>query len=225
MVLAVMLVIRHRTPRLAAAFVLAFSALTMWQDSALEVLPSHQGLALSLVAVLSVIGCSRLACVGGALEAARTAAARWWIVPVGRLLGLILLLLPVALGVGTALVVGRVGSVSLPVFAMAALLLATALGSLILSVTPFAGASGAAGVGFILALAGGIRPSAISLVLDQLPLIRAPVVLLWNHLPLLWRAHSWLTAGEPSFILHSLVWIAIGVAVTAYTLSVRYRTG
>lgn len=223
LVLAMLLISRHRTPRLVSFLALILIALFVWQDFARADTLNGFEVGMLLVTTLAVVGCSRLASLGGALESNRVVAAPWWVVPAGRLLGAMILLAPMTLIIGAALVLGRGNNPSLASFFGLTILLAASLGALTLSITPIFGASSAASVGFALAFFGAVAPSSISLMLDKFPPIRNAVVLLWNLLPLPWRAMSWLAGDERFFGVLAFSWIVLGVAASSWTLSLRYR--
>ncbi len=215
---AVLAIIRHRSARLVSILGATILGLTAWQGSASSE-AARQLTGLAVLSTLSVVWSSRLLAPGGALEAARTAGARWWIAPVGRMLGLTSLLVPVVLVVSLVLQMDGV----VFGFLTASLVLAVTLGSFTMALTPFVGSSGAASVGFLLTLLGGVTPDTIGLILSQGP-IEVLATGLWGVLPLQWRAELWLQ-GSGNFLFVSVLWFATSIGFAAAAVGWRDLIG
>jgi len=67
----------------------------------------------------------------------------------------------------------------------------------------------------VASLFGNVKPSAVAELLSAWPLIRTPAVLLWNALPLSWRAARWLGAGSD----RGDPWVLLGWLVAALWVS------
>ncbi len=94
-VLAILLVVRHRAPRLAVVLVLSLVLLVAQRNrhgAASQVSMGH--IVVLIGATLATIGGSRVFAPGGPLCAARRVGARWWLPPLGRLVGLLCLIVP-----------------------------------------------------------------------------------------------------------------------------------
>jgi hypothetical protein len=216
--LGLQLVTRHRAPRLAAVLGLGLVA-------GAAVSPSGQTSGRSVLLIgstLAVVGASRLTAIGPALAAARIVAARWWVVPVGRLAGALCAVVPFALGVA-ALMVGPHGEAGLGRIAWVTSGYAVALIACTMAMTPILGASVAATLAFLAVWLGGAPPSAVSGVLGSWPLLQRATVWAWTVLPLPWRALRWLAGGPVADPLLLTAWAVIGVAVAGWRLSVPSR--
>jgi hypothetical protein len=96
--------------------------------------------------------------------------------------------------------------------------------ALVMAVTPVMGASGAAAAGFIFAWFGTVPPSGVSAMVERWPLVQGPMVLIWNTLPLGWRAIRWFehaNSADPALIA---VWFPVAVCAAAWTMTVCYRS-
>jgi hypothetical protein len=222
-VLGAQLVSRHRSPRLAAilALVLLGAAGTQTSVAGLARAP----LALSAAGMLAAVAGSRLFAPGGALAAHRAVAATWWITPVGRLAGGLLLVHALSLA-GAGLVVLPGAAVSSAVRVSFALILyGTAVAAATAALTPTLGSSPAAVLGLVSAWLGVIPPSGLAGLLSSWPVLARPLVWLWNVLPLPWRAARWISRGDPADPALLAAWVAVGVAALAWSASRFYRSG
>ncbi len=135
-VLAILLVVRHRAPRLAVVLVLSLVLLVAQRNghgAASQVSMGH--IVVLIGATLATIGGSRLFAPGGPLCAARRVGARWWLPPLGRLVGLLCLIVPTVFAVSAVLVSPQgLGRASWT--AVVASTYAACLGALTLAVTP-----------------------------------------------------------------------------------------
>jgi len=222
-VLAVHLVIRHRTPRLAALLLLVVVLSTVLRSQATDGAARSLENLLLVCGTLAAVSGSRLLAPGAALSAAYRVAARWWLVPAGRLAGAMLVVLPVV-GVTTIAMgpsQGRgTGVVSV---LLASCVYTGAVASTVTAATPVAGSSAAAALGLLLAWLGGLRPSAIYLALEPVPLVQRPLVFLWNVLPLNWRAVRWIEDGVSADALLLGGWLVAGVCVAGWAMPKMYR--
>lgn len=207
-----LLVGRDRAFRLSLILVLAL--LLMAGFAAAGTASSHT--LLVAAGTLGAVAGARLLAPGPALESVRRAAAAWWMPPVGRLAGSALFLAPV---VGAAvLALGLpaehwVGTVRRGVLAWGYGMTWAACS---LALAPILGASPAAALGVLAVWLGGMPPSAVHELLRGAAVLQGPVVLLWNVLPLGWRAHRALAgSGMDAAVLGTWVLLGIGIAAWA----------
>jgi len=220
-VLGAQLVSRHRAPRLAAILVLVLLAAATSQNPAPG--PARAPLAVVAAGVLAVVSASRLFAPGGALAAHRAAAAPWWITPVGRLTGALLLVHPLALA-GAALLVLPGASLEYLVRVSAGLVLygtAVAVGTAAL--TPILGSSPAAVVGLLTAWLGVVPPSGLVALVGEWPAVARPLGWAWNILPLPWRVIRWVGRQGPEDPSVLLAWIAVGLTALAWSAERFFR--
>jgi hypothetical protein len=174
---------------------------------------------------LTSVAASRLLAPGAALAAVHRAAAPWWLAPTGRLLGAQLLVVPLLLIVATALL-APMGAGPGPLrVAAAALVFSSALGALVCALTPHTGASAAGALGLLASFFGLARPSEVSLLFDNLPLLQRPLVLAWNVLPLPWRAALWLDTGSWHHAAWFGCWVIVGIAAAGWVAALPWRRG
>ena len=217
--MGVLLVVRHRTVRLMGAFALALVALmlaTGGRDSA-----AAESTVLLIAGSMAVVGASRVLAPGAALSGARRAAGRWWLHPVGRLVGVLLVSGGVALVAVAALRTEWLGGVQL---AAVAAIYAAALGAVVLGLTPLIGASAAGGLGLLAVWLGAIPPSTVSVMLGDWWFLQRPIVLLWNSLPLSWRVLQWLTGGVRVDVALFVGWLGVGIALAGWA-GTRWQQG
>jgi hypothetical protein len=221
--LGALLVVRHRTPRLASMLVILLVAATLMT---VQEVTTTKCVWLSLVAAgsLAAVAGSRLLAPGANLVAGCRIGSPWWLVPSGRLVGGLLALFPVVAAVG--LVLGAAGLSPRGSLRLSVLIVcySATSASLIMALAPGVGASAAAAVGFLLAWFGTVPPSAVALAVDQWPLVRSPLVIAWNTLPLAWRAVRWFEGGGVLDCGWFVGWLLAGVALAAFSLSSRYRS-
>jgi hypothetical protein len=213
--LGLQLVTRHRAPRLTAVLGLALM-------TGAALLPSGQTSNRSVLLVgstLAVVGASRLLAGGPALAAARMVAARWWLVPVGRLLGALCAVVPFALG-AAALMVGPHGGSGLGRMAWVTCGYAVALIACTMALASMLGASAAATSACFAVWLGVVPPPAVSEALGSWPLLRQAAAWTWNVLPLPWRALRWLAGGPVTDPLLVLAWTVIALALAGWRMSV-----
>lgn len=223
-VIGVLLVLRHRTLLLAGLLVLILLVSHMIAQSDGAATGSAVWVTLVVAGSLVAVAASRLLAPGANLAAAYRVAAAWWLVPAGRLVGGLAVTLP-----GVFAVALVVGATSVTAWQLVQLGLLTAgyaasAGALIMAVTPVVGASAAAALGFAVAWFGTVPPSGVSILLERWPLLQGPLVLLWNTLPLSWRAIRWLDRGGLVDPLVIVAWLPLAVATAAWTMTVCYRS-
>jgi hypothetical protein len=217
-VLAAQLVTRHRAPRLAALLAVIIVALSRLGGEAAS---SGQRTLLLISGIVASVAGSRLLTPGAALACAYRVAAPWWLVPAGRLVGALIVTLPVV-AVG-CLVTAPSSPIPLEV-GLGLVGYHAAVTAATLAVTPVLGGSAAAVLGFLAVWLGMASPAVVQGALDGWPVLQGPVVLLWNTLPLSWRAARWMQRGGEIDILFLLAWAVAGVAVAAWTARVAHRS-
>ena len=217
-VLGLQLVTRHRAPRLAAGLGLALAATAAVSRSG----PPGAGLVLLIGSTVAVVGGSRLLAGGAAWGAARMVAARWWVVPMGRLVGALTAVAPFALGVAAAMA-GSHGETGLWRMAWVTCVYSAVLVACTMALSPSLGASAAATLGCAVVWLGGVPPSALSALLAPWPLARQGAMWVWHVLPLPWRALRWLAGGPTADPLLLTVWLVAGVALAGRQLAVPRR--
>ncbi len=215
-VLGALLVIRHRTPRLMGVLVLVVVASGFLIGSSSRSGAQPPWLVLVVAGCLAATCASRLLAPGAALAAGYRVAAAWWLVPSARLLGALLVIVPLVMC--AALLVGypTQGRVGLSALVAVASLYAAALGSLVLALTPALGASAGAAMGFMAAWFGMLPPSAVSDALERWPILQRVLVWVWNSLPLGWRATHWFDWGANRDLVLLLGWVFGGIAGAAW---------
>jgi len=222
-VLGAHLVMRHRTARLAALLVLVVVLATVFRNPEAQGTERGPSNLVLVCGTLAAVAGSRLTAPGAALSAAYRVAARWWLVPCGRLVGALLVVLPVV-GV-TAIAVGpsQGHGVEETSVLVASCLYTGAVASTVMAATPVAGSSTAATIGLLMAFLGGLRPSAVHLALEAVPFIQRPLVLLWNVMPLSWRAVRWIEDGISVDGLVLGGWLLAGLCAAGWIMPTMYR--
>jgi len=216
----VQLVTRHRAPRLAALLGLSIAALAAASG------PSPERVArvvLLMAGTLAVVAASRLLSPGPALAAARMVVAPWWLVPTGRLAGVLCVAGPITLGVDLALASASPQATPILGPTAVALAFAASVASCTMAVAPWWGASAAASVGFLGVWFGGVPPTAVAaLFAGWVPLQRV-AIWLWNVLPLPWRAARWLASGGWGDPLLLGAWTLFGLCLAGMHLAGPHR--
>lgn len=213
MVLGALLVLRHRTVRIVGLF-----ALTMvWSVSLRShtTMSPHDNSSVALLAVgaLATVAGSRLLAPGAALGASRRVAAEWWLVPVGRLMGAVMVLMPAVFIAVLAVAQTGVGSAAL---CLGATVYVATLVSVTQALAPIVGASVAAGLGFLGVGLGALTPSTVGRILDAWPMVQRPIVLILHFYPAQWRVDRILSgiAWPDLFIMTS--WLTVGIIGAAW---------
>jgi hypothetical protein len=222
-VLGVHLVMRHRTPRLAALLLLVVVLSTVLRNPATEGTVRGPSNLLLICGTLAAVAGSRLLAPGAALSAAYRVAAQWWLVPTGRTVGALIVVLPVVAVATMAVGPSPVPRTDAIRVVMASGLYSGAMVATAMAAAPVVGSSAAAGGGMLMAWLGGLRPSAIYLALEQVQFAQRPLVLLWNILPLNWRAVRWIQDGVSADGVVLAGWFLAGVCVAAWTMPTMYR--
>ncbi len=214
LVLGLLLIVRHRAVRLTAVIGVAGIALGVVGNAA-----ERPGLVLHTVLLvggsLGAVAGSRLLAPGAALSAAWRTASPWWLAPSGRLAGAAVLLAP-AVGLAAAVLIAPAkGWVPALELGFGAWVYATAAAATALAAAPVLGASASGGLAMLAVWFGGIPPSAMHELFSEWTYLQRPIVLLWNTLPLGWRASRWLVRGESTDALVLGCWILFGVMLAA----------
>ncbi len=213
MIFGAFAVARHRTVRVAG--ILAFAAIAAWMLSGVAHEPRVTASTLLVAGgSLAAVAGSRLLAPGAALAAARRTGARWWLVPVGRLTGAVLVVSP-AVWIGAIALGGTDDWLAVLRLALVGWLYAAAVAAVSLALAPGIGASPAGALGLLGVWFGGLAPSAMAELLAPVPYLQRPVVLLWNALPLGWRAERWWEESgwlDPTVLA---VWVVVGVLLAA----------
>lgn len=217
-VLGLLLAVRHRSVRLVLGFGVLIVALTASRGAGGG--GGAEAAVLLVGGAVAVVAASRALARGAALEAARRSGGVWWLAPLGRLGGVLLIGIPTVLG---AAVVLAPGARAAGHTVAAGVLYAAAVAAPVMALAPLVGASGAAACGFLAVVMGSVPPSAVAASLAGWPAVAAPVVTLWNVLPLEWRAARWLRAGGVHDPVVLAVWMVAGVLLAAWCVARAYR--
>ena len=216
MILGTLLVVRHRSVRLVSMLAGIVLLLGMLGPE-VGVAPTPHWLFLIFGSLIAVAG-ARLLAPGAALTSARRVAGPWWLAPGGRLLGALILLAPF-LSLGA--VAGTSGGDAAGALRLAGitLLFAAALGGLALALAPLLGATAAGSFSLVGAWLGGIGPSDVHTLLAGWSYVQRPAVLLWNTLPLAWRAERLYWEGATGDLLVLVAWIPVAFALAAWAVA------
>lgn len=218
-VLGVQLVSRHRAVRLAATLLLL---MTVAIASSARSVGKH-ALILLMAGMLSAVAGSRLLAPGGALTALRMTAARWWMAPLGRSIGAGVVVYPLVL-VPIVVLIAPHASAPLMLKTLATVTLYTVcMITCVAALTPGTGASTAAAIGFFSAWIGQVPPSEIRALTAGVPALQGPLVLLWNVLPLPWRANQWFIQGRAEDLGVILFWSTLALLAQAWSAERFYR--
>lgn len=218
-VLAAQLVMRHRAPRLAALLALLVVCLALLRSDGGG---GSARTVLLIGGVVVAVGGSRPLAPGPALAGAYRVAAPGWLVPLGRLVGTLIVTLPV-IAVGAVGLSHLAPDVPTGQLAVAVTVYCSAVASLMLAVTPVVGSSLAAVLGFSAAWVGIAPPTVIHAALQKWPAVQGPSVLVWNVMPFGWRAVRWMRDGNHADLVLLLAWSCLGLAVAAWAVSAAYR--
>jgi hypothetical protein len=222
-VLAMQLVSRHRAVKLAATLVLLMTVAIASSAPAGGRVGGRQAVILLMAGMLAAVAGSRPLAPGGALAALRMAAARWWIAPVGRILGAGVVIYPLVLVPIVVLVAPQASApVMLKVIVTVTLYIVCVI-ACVAALTPVIGASAAAGAGFFSAWVGQTPPSGMQALTAGVPALQGPLVLLWNVLPLPWRANRWFVQGTSEDAAVLFLWAALSLVAAAWTAERFYR--
>jgi hypothetical protein len=225
-VFGLQLVLRHRAPRLALLLAAALIVLILAGSTGESPLVRRDTIVL-IGGVLATVAGSRVLVIGAPLNSVQSTASPWLLAPTGRLAAIVLFT-SVPVLAAALFTMGARGSVLLAIqVAAQATLFAAALAAPVMALTPLMGASGAAGLGLLVALFGAVPPSEVAAALSSWPVLRNLAVLCWNTLPLPWRASRWLVAGGVADPALLGCWTALGLGGAALVASGRgcWQTG
>ena len=221
-VFAMLVTTRHRAVRMAIALT---TAIVLFEAVTAGVGHSQMGGSVLVVGGwLSAVAASRILSPGAALDAARRVAGPWWLAPAGRLLGTMALVVPVTWVTAALLTSGSGAWPDLVRTCVGAALYVSALAALVMALTPLWGATAAGTLGLMLAVLGVVPPSEMAQLTVTWPLVQRPVVLMWNWLPLGWRAAHWMRYGGVRHVAILALWVGAGVALASWTIARWYRT-
>ncbi|NIN09930.1 MAG: hypothetical protein GTN62_00805 [Gemmatimonadales bacterium] len=221
-VLGMLLTVRHRAVRLAGLLCVVVIGLGVFDEGEPELARQYQTVLL-VGGSLAAVGGSRLFAPGAALAALRRSAGPWWLAPVGRLVGVLLVVWPLV-GIGTGALAGPSADWQTATrLGLIAGLHAAAVAALTLALAPALGATAAGTLGLSAAWLGGIPPSGVLELFGGWSYVQRPAVLLWNVLPLNWRAARWFRAGTVEDLLVLGGWVVLGVMLAAWSAGCVYR--
>lgn len=215
-VLAVQLASRHRTPRLAAVLAAVLVVLLRLLSTPAGATAPHAAVLL-VAGTLSAAAASRAVSPGAAIVACRRAAPSWWIPPVGRLAGVLTVVLA-AVGVAIAALYLPQRTAAAARLLVAAAWYSAAVVGLTLALTPLVGSSAAATLGLLTAWFGAVPPSALAASLSGWQVLKTSALLAWHLLPLPWRADRLFMQGGAADAGFFAVWILLTLVATAWTL-------
>jgi hypothetical protein len=219
MVIGALLVVRHRAVRLAMVLATTVVLLVVLQGAGQTSAAYQSGSIFLISGSLAAVAGSRLMAPGAALAASRQAATVWWLVPTGRLIGALGVVLPVV--TASAIASGMVSSGSLHLsVAVAVATYSAAVTSSVLALSPVVGASLAAAIGFVSVWVGFVPPRALDELLAGLPVARYTLVPLWHVLPFQWRAARLLNSCLSFDALLLIGWTVAGVVTAGWMTSV-----
>ncbi len=221
-VLASLLVVRHRAPRFALLLAAGILAILVLDDSPDAFLVRRNGLAL-VAGLLAAVSAARVLARGGALASVRGLPSHPYVSPAGRLTAVVVFVVFPLAAASVLLVASRWGVVQAGQVLICASLPAVALASILMALTPLTGATTATVSGILASVLGGIPPADMASALASWPLIRDLALAAWEILPLAWRAGQWFDHGG---LWHPLVlsaWIVAGAAMAPLTIRVRLR--
>jgi hypothetical protein len=221
-VLASLLVVRHRAPRFALLFAGAILAILVLDDSPDALVVRRNGLAL-IAGLLAAVSSARVLARGGALASVRGLPSPAHVSPAGRLTGVVVFVVLPLTAASLLLVAPRWGVAETCRFLLSASLPAAALASILMALTPLTGATTATVSGIIASVLGGIPPADIVSALSSWPFIRGVAMAAWDVLPLAWRTGQWLDHGGSWHLVLMGAWIVAGVALSPLTIRARPR--
>ena len=214
-VLGSLLVIRNRTAHLACG--LMFAVLVLLSVQGPERLPvAHRPIAvLTIAGTLAAVAGSRLLAPGAALAAARQVAASWWVVPVGRFTGALLVVLPCALL--PVLVLDPLGA-SPVAFGASMAVYAASTTAFTCFLAPLIGSSASLTTGLAMVLFGAIPT-------QHWPFLGGFLRLPRDVLPLQWRACEMLTGAGVTNLTVFVAWILIAVVASGWSTTAVWDVG
>jgi hypothetical protein len=221
-VIGTLLVVRNRAVRIACGLALTTGVLLSVQEA--ERIPcAHRPATVSLIAgTLAAVAGSRLLAPGAALAASRHVATRWWLVPFGRLVGALLVVLPVVTVTVFALGLAEVEPFQ---FSMALTIYSAAVASLAFSFAPVVGSSAAVVATLVTVWIGALPTSAVQATVGKWPLLQHVLALLWKVFPLHWRVEQILTTRSSADMFVLIGWIVFGVVFSGWATAAVWPVG
>ena len=220
-VFAVFIVVRNRTVRLAFLLSLTLIAMSMLEKFGPTPNAERQITVFLIAGSLAAVVASRLLAPGGALAASRQVAARFWLVPLGRLSGGILVLVPVVAIAAFSLDAATVSPLHL---SLVATVFSAGVGSAVMTLSPAVGGSAAAIAGLVSVWVGVLTPTDVLAVFERWPLVQRAIALIWHVGPLQWRASRLLDQFQWIDAMVLVGWFAIGVVLVGWaTTPVRFN--
>ena len=219
-VLGFLLAVRNRPVRIACLLSVTTVSLSVLEQLGQTPRTDQQTTVFLIAGSIAAVVAARLLAPGGALAASRQVAARFWLVPLGRLTGGALVVLPV---VAVAALSLRTVEVSPLQLSVAAAVFSVALGAGVMTLAPAMGGSAAAVVGFVAACVGVVPPADLHAIFERWPLVQRSLALLWQLFPLQWRAGRLLDSFHWIDAAFFGGWIVIGVVLAGwFTTPVRH---
>lgn len=210
------LVMRHRAPRIALLLSLLFLVLLLIREQFARAPVDQVSVVLLIAGTLAAVTGSRPLAPGSALVDAWRVAAQWWVVPLGRLVGVLIVVLPIVAIATLVFGAGAFGAHGIRLMLIASFY-AGAVTALIMAITPRVGASAAALLGVVVAWLGALPPSAFHELLRPVPAGDPLIHALWSVAPIPSRAAA--AFDEMTFlgVLLFAIWI---VASTCFAAAV-----
>ena len=213
-VMGALLVLRHRTSRIAGLFALLVVGgfLIVGRNDTTH--PQFARGMLVVVGMLASVVGSRLLAPGAALSSARRVAAARWLVPLGRLTGCLAVLFP---GIAAATLVGNGSGWSIQLGVVSSAYAATVI-ALMLIATPIVGATLAASLSIAATIVGSISPEIIATTLNTWPRVQAAVVQIWQILPTPWLASQIVVEGRLLEVCVLGFWLVMGAYCAGFVV-------
>lgn len=212
-VFGTLLVMRDRSVMLAGILALMVAILSLLQGFGHFEITTPPNTVFLITGMLAAVSGARLLAPGSALAASRRVAAVWWLVPLGRQAGAMVVVVPVAMATALALGLASEGwhwaCVTVPVYS-------AAVASLGLLFSPIIGTSAASAMGVATVWCGMLSPGSVGQILERWPFLRISSVFAWHVLPLPWRAHAAVEMHSVSNLLLLLGWAASGVVAAGF---------
>ncbi len=211
--LGTLLTARNRAVRLVCILAMTLGGVLSVQD--VERIPAaHRPLTVFLIAgTLAAVAGARLFAPGGALAALRQVGAAWWLAPVGRLTGALLVVMPV---VAVAVVAIKVVGADPLLLGASVTIYAAAVASFSFSLAIFVGSSTAVTATLVLVWVGAVPAAAPNTWFEQWTVVRAAWSVFWNTVPLPWRAGQLLRVGSPVDALVLAGWVVAGILLVGW---------
>ncbi len=212
------LVMRHRAPRIALLLSLLFLVLLLIREQFARAPVDRDGVVLLIAGTLAAVTGSRPLAPGAAVADAWRVAAQWWLVPLGRLVGVQIVVLPIVAIATLVFGSGAFGSDGIRLMLVASFY-AGAVAALIMAITPRVGASAAALLGVVVGWLGALPPSTFRELLRPLPAGDTLIYSLWSVAPIPSRAAA--AVNEMTFLSVVLftIWIIASVCFAASVVS------